>query len=274
MSILAALPPIIERHELKYTIPYSYVDAISEFLAPYCLLDHHSSIADDQFYTVNSLYCDTINLQFLRQRIEGKDGRFNVRARCYGDQGEPPYFLEIKRKTGSSGVKYRATANKNEWPHILRDPDFRVGEGEAPKDKINKELFLRLVTSYAIEPKILTTYKRKAFFSTVDNYARVTMDVSMKYRLQNDYNMTPDKDMVSYDNQTIYSKNCEGTESVILELKSNIGEVPMWMLDLIETFNLRQQGFSKYLNSSLTGYLDDGIEYMSGDRMASYYYFR
>lgn len=31
--------------------------------------------------------------------------------------------------------------------------------------------------------------------------------------------------------------------AVILELKSNIAQVPTWMLDLIACFDLKQQGF-------------------------------
>jgi len=119
--------------------------------------------------------------------------------------------------------------------------------------------------------KVLTQYKRRAFFSTVDDYARVTMDVNMKYRVQNHYSLVPGSSMANYDNETIYEKNCCSGPGVILELKCNIGQVPLWMLDLISTFELQQQGFSKYLNSSLVGYLENGNDYMSGDRMAADY---
>lgn len=78
-------------------------------------------------------------------------------------------------------------------------------------------------------------------------------------------------DMINYDNETIYSKDYTSDTSVILELKSNIGEVPTWMLDLITSFDLQQQGFSKYMSSSLVSHFDDGISYMSTDRKARYY---
>lgn len=270
MSIKSELPPVIERHELKYAIPFSLVEPISQFIAPYCLLDHHSSISEDHFYLVNSLYFDTRNLEFLQQRMYGKDGRFNVRVRCYGDQGEPPYYLEIKQKSGNSGIKYRATASKEEWPNILTDPSYRLPLDGSLGERVNKERFLRLAISYDIKPKLLTQYKRRAFFSTVNKYARVTMDVSMKYRQPEHYSLVPDKDMVSYDNETIYTKNYDHEASVILELKCNIGEVPMWMLDLISAFNLKQQGFSKYLSSSFVSHFDNGTNYMDGDRKVCY----
>ena len=269
MSVKTELPPVIERHELKYTIPFSYVEPITRFLLIYCDLDYYSALTSDNFYQVNSLYFDTRCHEFLKQRLFGKNGRFNMRARCYGNGDAPPYYLEIKHKTGITGVKYRATARAEEWPSILTDPGYRVSESDSPKERRSKELFARLSCSYAIEPKILTQYQRRAFVSLVDDYARVTMDRNMRYRLQNHYSLVPDEAMTNYDNQTIYTEDYRGDASVILELKCNVGQVPVWMLDLIAAFELKQQGFSKYAGSSLVAYLDDGICYMSGDRASA-----
>jgi len=268
-----SLPPVLERHELKYLIPLSLVEPISQFVSPYCKPDYHSINADNQFYPVNSLYFDTWNSQFLEQRLWGRDRRFNMRVRAYAD-GEPPYFLEIKHKTGSSVKKYRATAQADEWPAILTDPLYRVPEADSSVERRNKELYMRLATSYAITPKIYTRYHRRAFFSTVDEYARVTMDRGMRYRTQEDvagardpYDLTPDEALISYDNETIYATNTFSDANVVLELKTNIGRVPMWMLDLIKYFGLKQVGFSKYMNSSLVSRTDNGIGYMPGDRI-------
>ncbi|CAA6809509.1 MAG: Unknown protein, partial [uncultured Thiotrichaceae bacterium] len=86
------------------------------------------------------------------------------------------------------------------------------------------------------------------------------------------YSLSPDDTMTHYDNETIYVGNMlpEG-DSVILELKCNVGEVPTWMIDLITRFDLKQQGFSKYMNSTLVSHFDDGFNYMTGDRMVAYY---
>ncbi len=267
-SVLNNLPPVLERHELKYLIPYSYVEPITAFIAPYCSLDHYSSLADNHFYVVNSLYFDTRGLEFLKQRMNGKDSRFNMRVRAYADGDKAPYFMEIKHKIGSIVKKYRATATDSEWPQILQDPTFQISSDTSIAERANKELFLRLAESYAIEPKILTQYKRRAFFSTVDNYARVTMDIDMKYRMEDQLNMMPGR-MCNYDNENVYATNQFNQEetSVVLELKSNIGEIPMWMLDLVTHFELTQSGFSKYLTSMLVSKYDNGYHYMEGDRL-------
>jgi hypothetical protein len=94
----------------------------------------------------------------------------------------------------------------------------------------------------------------------------VTIDTDLRYRLQEHYDITPDSGLINYDEQMVFGNNQLGEENVILELKCNVGQVPMWMLDLISTFELKQQGFSKYLNSSLAGSLVDGHNYMNSDR--------
>jgi SPX domain protein involved in polyphosphate accumulation len=269
MSIKTSLPPKLERHELKYTIPYSLVEPISSFLKLYCELDFYSEQSQDHFYQVNSLYFDTRSLEFLQQRLFGKNGRFNVRVRAYGNGSKAPFFLEIKQKHGFTGVKFRANANASEWPAILTDPAFQINPNDSLRERENKALFYRVAQSYAIEPKILTQYQRRAFISIVDDYARVTMDTNMKYQLQSEYSLCATGPLINYDNENIYAKNHANEASVILELKCNIGQVPMWMLDLISTFELKQQGFSKYANSSLVALFDDGATYMNSDRILS-----
>jgi len=274
MPVIHTLPPVLERYELKYIIPWEYVEPISEFLKLYCSLDYYSeqAVDDDYFYKVTSLYFDSPNFELLKQRIEGKATRFNMRVRAYGNGGSAPYFLEVKNCIGISGVvkKYRATANEAQWPHILTDPGFRAAESDTSAEKANKELFLRLAISYAIEPKILTKYQRRAFFSTVDQYARVTMDANMQYRREHEYTVCSNSGMTNYDNETIYANNTHSEAGVILELKCRVGEVPYWMLDLIKRFNLTQVGFSKYVNSVMVSHYDNGDWVMASDREPAY----
>jgi SPX domain protein involved in polyphosphate accumulation len=276
MSIFHSLPPVLERYELKYMIPWDYVEPITDFISGYCVLDKHSAKAEanNYFYKVNSLYFDSPGYEFLKQRMAGKANRFNMRARAYGDGNEGPYFLEIKHRTGIAGVikKYRATAQEHEWPRILTDPGYRVPDTDSQKEKANKELFLRLAISYAIEPKILTKYQRRAFFSTVDEYARITLDANMQYRFQAEYDTLSRYDMTHYDNETIYAANTHSEAGVVLELKCPVTEVPYWMLDLIKRFELKQQGFSKYVHSTLVGHFDNGDWFMPLDRKTSFLY--
>lgn len=274
MSAIPTLPATIKRYELKYFIPAAYVEPVSDFLKIYCALDPYSESAvdNDYFYTVSSLYFDSPGYQFFKQRLEGKAERFNMRVRAYGNGESAPYFLEIKAQQGVSGIvtKYRATAQQDEWPDILTDPGFRVLASDNRVEKANKELFLNLALSHAIEPKILTKYQRRAFYSTVDNYARVTMDKKMQYRKEHEYNLCTKGGMTYYDNETIYENNAHSQAGVILELKCNVGEVPYWMLDLIRQFELKQTSFSKFVSSVFVSQYDNGDSFMPFDRQPGY----
>jgi hypothetical protein len=80
----------------------------------------------------------------------------------------------------------------------------------------------------------------------------------------------PDERMVNYDNENIFVANYQSdTASVVLELKCVMGQVPTWMLDLIMRFQLKQQGFSKYMSSMLTAYGDNSCHFMPRDRQST-----
>ena len=270
------LPPTLLRYELKYAIPKEMVEPIKHFIAPYCSMDYHSVQSDDHFYSVNSLYFDTLNCEFLEHRLWGKDLRFNMRVRSYEDGDKPPYHLEIKQKVGCGIKKYRASVNGDEWPHILTDPHYTLNLSDPDHNTTNKALFMRIAQSYQIEPKLLIQYRRCAYFSTVDKYARLTMDCDMRYREQNPstcnrdpYNMVADDTYINYDNETIYAKDSYSEANVVLELKCDIGYVPMWMIDLISHFELNRVGFSKYLHASLVARSDNGTHFMINDRIST-----
>ncbi len=235
--------PLLERYELKYTIPASWVAPISAFVEPYCGLDYHSSVSPDGFYQVNSLYFDSPDFVLLRNRLGGLYDRFNMRVRTYGAQPVSPWFLEVKRKVGDIIRKYRARVKDIDLARTL-DPAAEPAEYlAAPGDAANAALFRRLAHAYNAAPVVLTTYRRKAYFSVCDAYARVTFDAGMRYCARDAYDPLPAEDAFApTDLETLFD---EGT-SVVLELKCPAKQVPAWMLDLIRCFELRRRSFSKY----------------------------
>ena len=278
-TMLSTLPPVIERYELKYVIPYSLVEPISDYLAPYCAYDHHSMAYADRFYPVNSLYFDTPNHRFLKQRMYGVDRRFNMRVRAYGDGEEGPYFAEIKFKSATSVKKFRATLQATEWPGFLsQDSQSLDLSNRGDKENISRQTFMLLAEAYAIEPKIFTCYRRRAFLSLIDEYARVTFDINMRYRPQDPlhatdlYSLNSSHGCINYDTETIYDDEAQYNSNVVLELKATIGAVPVWMIELIRRFELKQVGFSKYMHSSLVDHFDNGWRYMGADRMGACYH--
>ncbi|SLM31696.1 conserved hypothetical protein [Desulfamplus magnetovallimortis] len=88
------MPSLLERHELKYLIPASLVDPISDFVSIYCSKDNYSDKTEDGLYDVYSLYFDSPDYLFLRNRMEGSENRFNMRIRTYDIQSGLPCFLK------------------------------------------------------------------------------------------------------------------------------------------------------------------------------------
>ncbi|MEO7779165.1 MAG: polyphosphate polymerase domain-containing protein [Fibrobacteria bacterium] len=235
--------PMLERYELKYTIPAEQVEEIAAFAKTYCHADRFSASSPDGYYQVNSLYLDSPDFFFLRQRLNGSENRFNMRVRSYGLRPEPPYFLEVKQKSGDIVRKYRARMRETDLEHALDPAADPAGMVMDAREAGSAVLFRSLAHTYNAAPVAMTSYRRRALFSHCDEYARVTFDAGLKYMPQREYRPLDVSDLlVPSDTETLFD---EGT-SVILELKCYAKQVPLWMVDMIRRFQLRRRGFSKY----------------------------
>lgn len=237
----AEIPAVLERYELKYTIPRAWVEPISEFIRPYCFMDAYSARCDDGFYRVNSLYLDSPDLIFLRTKACGAAKRFNMRIRTYGENPGLPYFFEIKHKNGDTIRKVRAVIREDD----VRDQGLEgvlFGPGRVGEDP-NLARCRREAITYNVQPWVQTRYLRKAYISHCDDYARVTFDRGLEYAPRDRFDPVPvDGEMIPSDVEPLFDPET----SVILELKCYTAYVPSWMIDLIRRFELRRRGFSKY----------------------------
>jgi SPX domain protein involved in polyphosphate accumulation len=236
------IPPVLDRYEAKYTIPATLIDDISAFIRPYCSLDKYSEREPDMFYKINSLYFDSPGFAFLRQRLCRAPNRFNMRVRTYGDAPQLPYFLEIKQKKGDIVRKYRAKVFETNIHNLLCCAASGEESGGA-EDAANTDLFRRMVHTYNAQPQVVVQYRRKAYISECDDYARVTFDKELRYRRETRYVPLPvENEMAPCDIETCFDPGA----CVILELKCYTKFVPLWMLDLVRAFQLKQRGFSKF----------------------------
>ncbi|MES2856188.1 MAG: polyphosphate polymerase domain-containing protein [Bdellovibrionota bacterium] len=251
----AVSPLFLERYELKYVIPISLVEPICRFIEPYVEMDYYSQISPDKYYTINSLYLDTPTLYFLRQKDMGLTNRFSMRIRSYGDGSKPPYFFETKYKVREFVKKKRGKVKFTNWNELFGDREA-VEELLAtvePDSRANVEHFLNLTLTYNTSPVILTQYRRLAFLSTIDDYARVTFDRDLRYAEENRLIIDANDRVLShYDHPDAFLDS--GT-NVILELKAE-RKVPQWIIDVIQKFNLTQGSFSKFGNSMETMYMN------------------
>lgn len=261
------IPPVLERYESKYTIPFSMVDEISRFIEPYCSMDAYSEKSPDLYYTINSLYFDTPDYLFLKLRLQKADDRFNIRVRTYGEDPVLPWFFEIKHKRGDIMRKYRAKFHNENLEELLRRPELLHENAKNEKEAQNRLLFYKTVQTYNAQPKVLIQYKRKAYISDTEEYARVTFDIRLRSMEQTGYDPLPYKNILqSCDIENIYDKDA----SVILELKCYTSFVPLWMIDCVRTFQLNRRGFSKYMTglrqvASLSSDFDPSVRTMLHD---------
>ena len=240
--------PFVERFEMKFLIPFSLVEPISQFVAAYCSPDEYSGDLGDGYYRVNNLYLDSPNYFFLRMRLADAESRFNLRVRYYGERPFPPYFLEVKHKVGDVVRKYRSEVNDQKWYKIFEDPGYVSPENCRMPVTRDRALFERLLLTYNAGPQIFTQYLRKVWVSNVDAYARVTFDMALKYKEQTGYEFDPEGELLPCDPETVFDQGC----SVILELKCYAAYVPVWMMDMVRYFNLKRGSFSKYATGMLT----------------------
>jgi hypothetical protein len=236
----------LERYEMKYLIPFELVEPISRFVSTYCRLDKHSAQAADRFYPVRSLYLDTPTLLFVRQRLSRCDNRYSLRVRTYGDRGEPPWFFEVKHKQGSVVRKYRSRMDGTRLPgglSAIEHPGF--AHGAVSLTDPHRALFESLRLNYNAVPQLLLQYRRKAYLSECDDYARVTFDVGLRTIPQEQWSMADAGLWQYYDG----SNDPAADRVVVLELKCYCTQVPFWMIDLVHHFELHRRRFSKYVNA-------------------------
>lgn len=261
---MSVSPLLFERYELKYLIPLDQVDEISRFVEIYCELDPFSKKEDDGFYKVNNIYLDSPNFLFLNRRLAGMDHRFNMRIRSYGDNPVFPFFCEVKHKTMGIVKKHRAKIFEEKWAEIFENKDFSKLDDNEISDLSNyKKNFLRLAFIHDVQPKVFTQYRRKAYASNVDEYARVTFDRDLKYQKRNTYDMSPDESELNhYDNPLKFYDD----RNIIMELKCTTN-VPKWFIDMITLFNLERVSFSKYANGVEEVFLDNS--FYKSDRVSA-----
>lgn len=239
---------LLERFELKYHIPVSLADEIGEFIRPYCEEDYYSKITPGGFYWITNLYLDSPRWTFLSWKKARKLDRFNMRVRTYGEhpENDGTFHFEVKRKIAKISYKSRGTIKGVNPSFVWNHPESEW-PCKSQKDFEYVRKFVANTHLYGAAPRLLTQYKRRAWFGLNEEYSRVTIDVGMRFREENgfDYTVNP-QEMCSTNLPRFFERDC----NAVLELKCPALQVPYWMLDLIRHFNLKHGAFSKFGNAA------------------------
>ena len=234
---------MLSRHEAKYLVPMKQVPEIREYLKPFCSPDKNCRLYPDG-YTATTLQLDTPNLSFHAAKPDRALNRFKLRVRTYGTDGKCPIFMEVKRKLRESVVKSRASIPPELWGEELIHAkrvrcDFRSDTESAAFYE-----FLRLARETGARPVVRVRYKRISYFGLTDRYSRVTFDSQLQYQRADDWSVLGGPVWHSMDASSTQNKLFPYS-SVVLELKA-LHEPPLWMVNLVEQFNLFRTGNCKY----------------------------
>ncbi len=230
----------IKRYELKYTISEAVAAQIREHIQYLFTLDEHVPPGKN-FYTVNNLYFDTPDFKFYYDTKFRKLTRYKLRARFYGEQATDSIWPEIKYRNANVIWKRRHQLPIECWPKLFYAEKI---DRRQPVIKEQLDCFEDFLSLYGAQPVLHVRYRREPYVAELENYGRITFDRLLCCRPTNgsielSYH---EHDMLYYDDP-VTSKNDDSP--VILEIKVET-QIPVWAIELIHKFNLRQRGFSKY----------------------------
>ncbi len=235
---------LVTRYEAKYIIPQERVPQIRAFIRPFCRPDPYTH-GDPPTYTITTLQLDDPYYSLHNAKEFETVNRFKLRVRTYGEVGSAPMFTEIKAKLEETIVKTRAAVPFGQWSKELifgvRVPSFFKNE----RQELDFLQFKRLVWELGAEPKALVRYVRESYVGTVDRYARVTFDRRLQYQMTDSW--------TDFGRSGIWrgmdSAEAQGFglpySGVILEVKA-LSYTPVWVMDLVERFQLHKKGNCKY----------------------------
>jgi hypothetical protein len=214
------------RTEKKYVLDMAQALLAKTIISAHCLPDPHFAAA-----TVHSIYFDTLDLQFLSEKIDSTYFKAKVRLRWYGDwdfkPDNGPAFLEAKIKEGGLQRKVRIQVSRTgrELAQLsLGDPELAT---------LPVLLATRGVGLCAsARPVFVISYRRMRFIDPMTG-VRIALDQDI--------------------HASRHALSCPGPAGspmlsfAVIETKGNLASLPPYLAPLM-TMGLRPESFSKYLH--------------------------
>lgn len=217
------------RYELKYLIHYEKARILEDMIRPHVKGDPHQG--RDGFYKIVSLYYDSPDLACYWEKMDGEKYRRKVRLRTY-DETPTDAFLEIKQRYNLNVQKRRIRAPLEEVTAAME----RICSGRygATADPVYDEVCV-LCRRYALEPKLIVSYNRAAYFDRYKRDLRITFDRNIRCRSLS-LDLTKDRTVGRY---------AIPPALLILEVKFN-EVIPRWLCACLNALDLVGQRISKY----------------------------
>lgn len=214
---------IFKRYEIKYMINKAQFEMIRKEIAPYMMADVHGRS------TILSLYFDTPDYLLVRRSLEHPVYKEKLRLRSYGTaDSDSLVFVELKKKYDSIVYKRRIAMTEQ------NAADYLIYGKPASDSQITREIDYFLKLYEGIQPSVLLSYQREAFYSNYDHDFRITFDSNILWR---NYDLSLCKG--------IYGMPLLENDQILMEIKT-AGAIPLWLTRILSREKIFKTSFSKY----------------------------
>ncbi len=178
---------------------------------------------------INSLYFDTPDHRLIRRSLEKPIYKEKLRVRSYGTATpDSTVFVELKKKYRS--VVYKRRIGLPEAQVMA----FLGGRETIPDSQIAREIAYFTQYYAPIQPSMLLSYEREAFYGREGGAFRVTFDEAIYWR-ENDLSLC----------SPVGGEMLLDEDAVLMEVKC-AGAIPLWLMSLLSEMQIYKTPFSKY----------------------------
>jgi hypothetical protein len=240
------------RYEFKYLVSGDRGNAVVSALERRMERDSHS--APDGSYHVRSMYFDTADFAYHREKESGQHSRHKFRIRSYGTDACSPVFLELKGKHDCLVYKHRQSVEENGLGEALEAGtgalcDFITGSGCCNGVGLHfaADCFRR-----RLSPSLVVDYRRTAFENRANPDFRATLDTGVRaWRARRNGAPTG----IPRDLSPCFS---------VLEIKFRY-RLPSWFHRLAQNLDLDRVSYSKFHRAGERLWMNDASSLL--DRM-------
>ncbi len=219
-------PTTFQRKEVKYLLTYEQRARLQEGMALYMSPDSFGKS------TIMNIYYDTDNKQLIRHSMEKPVYKEKLRVRSYGTATpEATVFVELKKK-------YKGIVYKRRVAMVQKAAKLWLEQAALPPEdtQIIREIDY-FTHTHPLQPAVLLSYQREAFFGKEDSAFRMTFDDAILWR---DYDICLCKGA--------YGRKLLPEGMALLEVKAGMG-MPLWLTRFFSENNIYKISYSKYGNA-------------------------
>lgn len=213
------------RIEKKYIINLETAMHLKERICHLVKPDEH---AVDGAYRVRSLYFDTPDAEFFREKMDGEEERSKYRLRFYNGD---PSFIRLEKKEKHGELTYKTQTRIS----YLAAKALQMGEYDLIResgDPLCLEFYSEAKSSL-LEPSVVVDYHRFPFAYAIDN-VRITIDTDVYAGMPSTFFL-----------HTIPPFPVLEKRVAILEIKTD-DRLPTVIGRMLESIPRQQQSYSKY----------------------------